>query len=190
VSPPREAEQGRVHPTKELATIVEATDIPILSATDRLQRALLRWVDLCGISGHYEFTADVKASMAAMSMLDDQTYIVGVVGSNPSDWPIVWSGQAVMIDAGREFGPAMRDHVGEPRLASLLAYEYADAVRYRRAAARRFCLRRPAGDDAVDQLIFPLRDKASFEYVLVLGELVSGALLYDQTKAVRDRGIQ
>ncbi|MCA8927302.1 MAG: hypothetical protein KDC18_04480 [Alphaproteobacteria bacterium] len=165
---------------------MKSTDIPILSATDRLQRALLRWVDLCGISGHYEVAGDVETSMTELSMLDEQSYIIGVVGKNPSDWPIIWSGQAVLIQAGRDFGPAVAEWVGEPRLLALFAQEYVDAVRYRRAAARRFSRSSGESDDAIDQLIFPLRDKSSFEYVLVQGEVVSGALLYSQRNPAQD----
>lgn len=171
--------QGRTRPLREVAAIVEATDIPILSATDRLQRALLRWVDMCGISGQYKFSGDVEHEMETRDMLDDRTYILGIVGANPSDWPVVWSGDSVSIDAGQLFGPAFTRHTYEPRLLSLLVQEYSDAVRYRRAAARRFSLRSVNLTNAVDQLIFPLRDQNAFDYVLVRGELVSGDLLYE-----------
>lgn len=118
--------------------------------------------------------------MASLDMLDERTFIVGVVGRDPGEWPVVWSGDAVWLAAGEEFGPAVHERVGDPRLLSLFVQEYVDAVRYRRAAARRFCIRWSGGDDAVDQLIFPIRDKSSFEYVLVQGESVSGELLYEQ----------
>lgn len=182
--------QGEPRPLRELAAIVEATDIPILSATDRLQRALLRWVDLCGISGRYEFSGAVYDAMKALAMLDDRTYIVEIVGANPAEWPVIWAGGAVMFEAGGEFEPSMRQQVKDPRLLSLLAQEYSDAVRYRRAAARRFRLRSANQNDAVDQLIFPLRDKESFDYVLVQGELISGALLYNFDPAGQDRIVQ
>lgn len=182
--------QGQSRPSGELAAVVEATDIPILSATDRLQRALLRWVDLCGISGRYEFRGAVAEALESLSLLDERAYVLGIVGSKPADWPIIWAGPAVMIEAGSEFQPSMQERVGDARFLHLLAQEYADAVRYRRAAARRFRMRSVNREDAVDQLIFPLRDNASFDYVLVQGELVSGALLYSVTSGTQDSVIQ
>ena len=169
----------RSQPLREVAAIVEATDIPILSATDRLQRALLRWVDMCGISGQYRFSGGVEAAMDSCDMLDDRSFILGIIGGNPVDWPVVWSGQSVAITAGQEFGPAFQRQAYEPRLLSLMVQEYSDAVRYRRAAARRFSLRSINLTESVDQLIFPLRDESALDYVLVRGELVSGDLLYD-----------
>lgn len=182
--------QRQGHRVRERAAIVEAIDIPILSATDRLQRALLRWVDLCGISGLFHVVGDVQQCLAKLDLLDDHAYIIGIIGEDPSEWPILWSGEAVLIDTGREFGPSIRERTEEPRLVSLLAQEYSDAVRYRRAAARRFCMRRPNADDAVDQLIFPIRDRSSFDYVLVRGESVSGEFLYDRNRTVQDREVQ
>ncbi len=170
--------QGGIGPEKELAAIVEASDIPILSATEELQRALLRWVDLCGIAGYYQFTGMVSDVMQSLNMLDEQAYIVGVVGRDPDDWPVIWAGDAVVMEAGQQFGSAIIRHVNDARLLQLFALEYLDAVRYRRAAARRFSRRDLNASNSIDQLIFPLRDAGAFEYVLVHGESVSGDWLY------------
>lgn len=159
--------------------VVEATDIPILSASNRLQAALLKWVDCCGISGRMEFSGNVTNAIETMGLLDERSYVLGINGSNSGDWPILWSGANVGIESGREFGPEMSSVIQEARLTSLIALEYSDAVRYRRAAARRFCLRSVETVHAVDQLIFPLCDSTKADYVLVIGERVSGAMLYD-----------
>ena len=176
-------EHGGRRLAREVAAIVEASDIPILSVTERLQRSLLRWVDFCGISGRYEFVGDVQEAMSALDMLDDQAYIVGIVGFNPADWPVIWAGSAVEICSGQEFGPAFNKHVKEPRLLNLLVHEYLDAVRYRRAAARRYSVRGLENNRGLDQLIFPLRENSAFDYVLVHGETVAGEMLYAVDRA-------
>lgn len=170
--------QDGISPGKELAAIVEATDIPILSATEQLQRALLRWVDLCGIAGYYQVSGMVSDTMQSLNMLDDQTYIVGVVGRDPNDWPVVWAGDAVAVETGQHFGPAIIRHINDARVLQLFTLEYLDAVRYRRAAARRFSRRNLEASSSIDQLIFPLRDSSALEYVLVHGESVAGDWLY------------
>jgi hypothetical protein len=171
------------HVPRERASIVEASDIPILSSAESLQRSLLKWVDLCGISGRYEFDGDVATAMSAIDMLNDHAYIVGVVGSDPSVWPIFWAGGDVLIEAGQEFGPAFGASVDDPRLLTLVVHEYIDAVRYRRIAARRYSVRGLDYEVSLDQLIFPLRDKGAFDYVLVHGEASSGQSLYANGKA-------
>jgi hypothetical protein len=179
----KQPEYGGPRLAREVAAIVEASDIPILSATERLQRSLLRWVDFCGISGRYEFPGDVQDTMSGLGMLDDQAYIVGIVGANPADWPVIWAGDGVELCSGQEFGPAFTETVKEPRLLNLLVHEYADAVRYRRAAARRYSVRGLENVRGVDQLIFPLRAQSAFDYVLVHGETVAGDLLYSVDRA-------
>ena len=164
--------------TRERAAIVESSDIPILSAAESLQRSLLQWVDHCGISGRFEFEGDVFDAMSAIGMLNDCAYIVGIVGYDPADWPIIWAGDSVLIGAGQDFGPAFRASVSEPRLLTLVVHEYMDAVRYRRIAARRYSVRGMEHSVSLDQLIFPLRDKAAFDYVLVHGEASNGQSLY------------
>ncbi|HKK29536.1 MAG TPA: hypothetical protein VKA18_03985, partial [Alphaproteobacteria bacterium] len=57
-------------PSQGDAVIVESSDIPILSSTDRLQRALLRWVDICGLSGQFMAQSDVVDALASHDLLD------------------------------------------------------------------------------------------------------------------------
>ena len=163
---------------RELAVIVEARDIPILSSTDRLQRALLRWVDIFGLSGQFVSESDVVATLSDHEFLDQQSYLVELEGKNPDNWTIVWTGEFVSFNPQYDFREAILETIPDDRFLNLVAQEYMDAVRYRRASARRFSVRNQSQIDTMDQLIFPLRDSGRAEYVLIVGETVTGRSLF------------
>ena len=163
---------------RELAVVVEARDIPILSSTDRLQRALLRWVDICGLSGQFVSESDVVATLSDHEFLDQQSYLVELEGKNPDNWTIVWTGEFVSFNPQYDFREAILETIPDDRFVNLVAQEYVDAVRYRRASARRFTVRNQSQIDTMDQLIFPLRDSGRAEYVLIVGETVTGRSLF------------
>lgn len=174
------SDPGKTHPltNRELAVIVEARDIPILSSTDRLQRALLRWVDLCGLSGQFISESDVIESLSGHDCLDEKSYVIEINGENPNQWTILWTGERVSFSAYNDFREALLESIPDDRFADLLQKEYFEAVRYRRASARRFARRNQASSDTMDQLIFPLRDSGRSEFVLVVGEAVTGRSVY------------
>lgn len=162
----------------DTSAIVEASDIPILSSTDRLQRALLRWVDICGLSGQFMSDIDIVEAMEMHDFLDDRSYLVEMGGADPHYWSILWAGESVTLDVHRDFHEAMIQAIPDERFVDLVAQEYADATRYRRASARRFAHRNGSYDDTMDQLIFPLRNAQRSEFVLIVGEAVTGRTLY------------
>lgn len=159
--------------------IVEASDIPILSSTDRLQRTLLRWIDVCGMSGQLSIDTDVVDALAGHEFLDEQSYLVEIDGTDPSRWDVVWAGTAMAFGSDVDFREGFISVIPVERYVELVAREYNDAIRYRRASARRFTLRDKICVDTVDQLIFPIRDAGRTEYVLVVGESVTGRSLYE-----------
>ena len=158
--------------------IVEACDIPILSSTDRLQRTLLRWIDVCGMSGQLFLDMDVVDALTGHQFLDEQTYLVEIEGTDPSRWEVIWAGADTAFDSQVDFREAFISTIPEERYVDLVAQEYADAIRYRRASARRFTHRDKVSVDTMDQLIFPIRDAGRTEFVLVVGEAVTGRSLY------------
>jgi hypothetical protein len=158
--------------------IVEASDIPILSSTDRLQRTLLRWVDICGLSGQFVTDADIVEALAGHELLDDQSYLVELEGDNPARWQVVWAGSNVIFDTDSDFRESFYAAIPDDRFIGLIAREYSDAVRYRRASARRFAHRNKSCADMMDQLIFPIRDASRSEFVLIIGEAVTGRTVY------------
>lgn len=166
---------------KDTAVIVESSDIPILSSTDRLQRALLRWVDICGLSGQFVTENDVVASLQQHDFLDEQSYLVEMESANPARWSVLWTGSNVLFDLDNDFRGALLGCIPDDRYADLITQEYADAVRYRRASARRFAHRNQANTDTMDQLIFPLRDADRSEFVLVIGEAITGRTIYGRS---------
>ena len=168
-------------PYNDTASIVEASDIPILSATDRLQRTLLRWVDICGLSGQFVLENDVIDALTDHEFLDDQSYLIEVAGNDPGGWLVAWAGENVSFSVETDFRHAFTSVIPEQRYAELVAREYADSILYRRASARRFTHRDHGNADAMDQLIFPIRDAARSEFVLVVGEAVTGRSLYGST---------
>jgi hypothetical protein len=174
----RHAGQTHALQHRDTAVIVEASDIPILSSTDRLQRALLRWVDLCGLSGHFVSESDVIHSLKSHEFLDEHSYLLEVEGHDLNRWSIMWTGAGVTFGPGQGFREAVLACVPDDRFANLIAEEYLDAVRYRRASARRFAHRNTLQTDTMDQLIFPLRNAERTEFVLVIGEAVTGRTLY------------
>ncbi len=162
----------------DTSAIVQASDIPILSSTDRLQRALLRWVDICGLSGQFTADIDVIEALKSHDFLDERSYLVEMEGSDPHNWPILWAGENVTLNADRDFYDALVEAIPDDRFVDLVAQEYADATRYRRASARRFAHRNGTYDDAMDQLIFPIRDAHRCEFVLIIGEAVTGRTVF------------
>ncbi len=152
-----------------MAVIVEARDIPILSSTDRLKRALLRWVDICGLSGQFVSEADVIETLSGHDFLDQQNYLLEIEGQSPDRWSVLWAGDFVSFDPQRDFREALLECIPDDRFVNLVAQEYFDAVRYRRDQSN---------VDTMDQLIFPLRDSDRAEYVLIIGETVTGRSLY------------
>lgn len=168
-------------PYSDTASIVQASDIPILSSTDRLQRTLLRWVDVCGLSGQFVSESDVVETLSGHEFLDDQSYLVEIEGQEPSRWSVIWAGQQVNFESQRNFREALLECIPDDRFANLITQEYMDAVRYRRASARRFAHRNEIQVDSIDQLIFPLRDSGRSEFVLVVGETVTGRSIYGRT---------
>lgn len=166
----------------ESAAVFEASDIPILSSTDRIQRALLRWVDLCGLSGHYNAGDDVLSKLEELCLLDDFSYLLEIESVNIASWSILWAGVEVSFQADSSFQDALTSCIDDPRFTDLVIREYLDTVRYRRASARRFAHREGNKTDSMDQLIFPLKDSRKSEYVLVIGEPVSGRTLYIESE--------
>lgn len=162
----------------DFTAVVEASDIPILSATDRLQRTLLRWIDICGLSGQFVLDTDVVEALGDHEFLDGQSYLIEVEGTDPGRWPVIWAGEEIAFSAALDFREAFTSVIPEERFIDLVAREYADAVRYRRASARRFAHRDRVYTDTMDQLIFPIRDGGRSEFVLVVGEAVTGRSLY------------
>jgi len=165
-------------PSQGDAVIVESSDIPILSSTDRLQRALLRWVDICGLSGQFMAQSDVVDALASHDLLDDRTYLVEIDGQDPSGWTVHWTGSSVMFGVSPDFGGALHQCIPDERFINLVVQEYIDANRYRRASARRFAHRNQTSIDTMDQLIFPVRGSCCSDYVLVVGEAVAGRTVY------------
>ena len=163
----------------ESAAVFEASDIPILSSTDRLQRALLSWVDLCGLSGHYNAGVRVCSQLQELGLLDPYSYLLEIENSDITSWSILWSGVEVNFGENSNFEEALAKCVDDHRFAELIVREYLDALRYRRASARRFAHRQNQSIDSMDQLIFPLKDAEKTEFVLVIGEPVSGRTLYN-----------
>lgn len=168
----------------DLSAVVQASDIPILSATDRLQRTLLRWVDVCGLSGQFILENDVVDALSDHDFLDDRSYIVEIEGKDPSRWLVVWAGTGLSFSSDIDFRQAFASVIPEDRYAELVAREYHDAIEFRRASARRFVYRNQINADTMDQLIFPVRDAGRSEYVLVVGEAVTGRSLYKSSDQV------
>ena len=171
------------------SAIVQASDIPILSSTDRLQRALLRWVDICGLSSQFISDSEIVESLQSHDFLDDRSYLVEMEGADPDAWPIVWAGKNVVLDVDQDFRQAITQVIPDDRFVDLMAQEYADAVRYRRASARRFAHRDQDNADTMDQLIFPLRDSGRVEFVLIVGEAVTGRTLFLPNAEANNGGI-
>jgi hypothetical protein len=165
---------------RDSAAIVEARDIPILSSTDRLQRALLKWVDICGLSGQFVSETDVVETLSGHECLDHQSYLLEIDGKDPDRWSVLWTGYDVNFEPQHDFRGALLNCIPDDRFANLIVQEYVDAVRYRRASARRFAHRNQNHIDTMDQLIFPLRDAGRLEFVLVVGETVTGRSLYER----------
>ena len=109
------------------AAIVEASDIPILSSTDRLQRALLRWVEICGLAGQYQSADDVVASLQENSFLDDTSYLLEIESYEPDSWAVLWSGQKVSFVVGANFQEALMGCIPDHRFVNLVMQEYLDA---------------------------------------------------------------
>jgi hypothetical protein len=161
--------------------IVEAFDIPILSSTERLQRALLRWVDFCGLSGQFIVQSSALDALNECQMLDSRSFLIEVDGQDPSDWNVAWVGADVVFPIDARFQGALLDCVPDERFADLVTREYFDAVHYRRPSARRFSRRSGESADAMDQLIFPLREPDRANYVFVVGEAITGRSLFTKT---------
>ena len=84
----------------DVAAIVEASDIPILSSTDRLQSALLRWIDLCGLSGQYQVQNEILATLKDNMFLDERSFVLDVYSEDINTWSIIWTGSMVSLSEG------------------------------------------------------------------------------------------
>ena len=105
--------------------IVEACDIPILSSTDRLQRTLLRWIDVCGMSGQLSLDMDVVDALTGHQFLDEQTYLVEIEGTDPSRWDVIWAGADTAFDSQVDFREAFISTIPEERYVDLVAQDLA-----------------------------------------------------------------
>jgi hypothetical protein len=170
--------QNQLTAATQSAAVFEARDIPILSSTDRIQRALLSWVDLCGLSGHYNAGADALEKLRELGLLDPFTYVLEVDSPEIRTSTVIWAGVDVAFTAGGNLEEALVSCINDGRFTDLIVREYLDALRYRRASARRFAHREGNKVDSMDQLIFPLKDTEKSEFILVIGESVSGRTLY------------
>ena len=168
----------------DVAAIVEASDIPILSSTDRLQSALLRWIDLCGLSGQYHVQNDILATLKDNMFLDERSFVLDVYSEDINTWSIIWTGSMVSLSEGDMFAEALVECIPDQRFVNLVAQEYMDAVQYRRASARRFSHRNERSSNTMDKLIFPLRDNDQAQYLLVVGEPVEGKSLFNTEGAI------